>query len=50
MADVHLTFCPSLQEWALTSACTCDEGLPCADVAREMDLDRAEHYEREAGR
>ena len=45
----HLTFCPRLFEW-VTWICTCDEGLPCADVAREMDLDRAEHYEREAGR
>jgi hypothetical protein len=48
MSATHLTFCPSLSEWVLY--CTCDEGLPCADVAREMDLDRAEHYEREAGR
>jgi len=48
VADTHLTYCESLQEW--TTRCTCDEGLPCADVAREMDLDRAEHYEREAGR
>ena len=47
MADAHLTYCESLQEW--TTCCTCDEGLPCADVAREVDLDRAEHYEREAG-
>ena len=49
MADAHLTYCESLGEWT-TRRCTCDEGLPCADVAREMDLDRAEHYEREAGR
>jgi hypothetical protein len=48
MADAHLTYCESLGEWS--TRCTCDERLPCADVAREMDLDRAEHYEREAGR
>lgn len=50
MSDVHMTWCDSLSEWVTERACTCDEGLPCADFAREMDLDRAEHYEREAGR
>ena len=48
MADAHLTYCESLGEWS--TPYTCGERLPCADVARKVDLDRAEHYEREAGR
>ena len=47
MADTHLTYCESLQEW--TTHCTCDEGLPCADRAADMDADRVEHTARDEG-
>ena len=47
MADAHLTYCESLGEWS--TRCTCDEGFPCADIAREIAEDRAEHEARDEG-
>ena len=44
----HLTYCESLGEW--TTACSCDEGVPCADYQLDVALDRAEHTARDEGR